>query len=170
MSSIATSVRHAWDWAWPAILMVVTVLAMTAPSPFPGALLPDFVFMLVYLSAAFRHEAFPVWLCFLLGLMADLLSGAPPGMQAITFLAVHAFATSQRFHLRLVQFLWGGFLMLATGAALFHWLLLSAYYEVWLGPEPFIANAAISILVFTVASTPLQWLIGGNRYGGARHS
>ncbi len=168
MSGIATPIRHAWDRVWPATLMVAAVLAMTAPSPFPSVLFPDFVFMLVYLSAAFRHEAFPVWFCFLLGLMTDLLSGAPPGMQAVTFLAIHAFATSQRAHLRLVQFLWGGFFMLAAGAAVFHWLLLSAYYTVWLEPEPFIANAAITVLVFVVASNPLQWLIGGMRYGKRR--
>ena len=45
------------------------------PVPLPKALVPDFVLMLVFVAAAFRTEVFPVWLCFLLGLLADLLGG-----------------------------------------------------------------------------------------------
>ena len=157
-----------WTMALPGLVTLMFILGLTVPSPMPSTLMPDFVLMLVYLAAAFRSEAFPVWLCFLLGLVADLLGATPPGLQAATFVAVHAFAASQRRHLGLVQFLWSGFALVVGGTLLFRWGLLSSYYGIWLDAEPLMTNAAVSMVVFPIVSYPLQWMIGGGRYGKQR--
>lgn len=157
-----------WSGALPSVGMAAIILALTSPSPVPSALMPDFVLMLVFVAAAFRADAFPVWLSFLFGLMADLLGSTPPGMQAATFVIVHGFAASQRRHLRLVQFLWGGFVLVAGCTMLFRWGLLSAYYSVLLDPEPLMINAAVSIMVFPIAAYPLQWMIGGAQHAKRR--
>ena len=134
---------------------------MTVPVPLPKALVPDFVLMLVFVAAAFRTEVFPVWLCFLLGLLADLLGGTPPGMQAAAFTGVHAFASSQRPHLQLTQFLWVGFFVAAAAIAGFRWALMSGYHQAWLDTGPMLTNLALTVLAFPIVSAPLQWLIGG---------
>ena len=160
--------ERVWSGALPSLIIGIFILGMTAPSPIHSALMPDFVLMLIFVTAAFRIEAFPVWLCFLLGLMADLLGSTPPGMQALTFVLVHGFASSQRRHLVLVQFLWGGFLLAAGATMLFRWALLSAYHTAWLDLEPLLVNAVISVIVFPVVSYPLQCLVGGARYAKRR--
>ncbi len=157
-----------WHTALPGVIATAFILGLTAPSPVPNALLPDFVLMLVYVAATFRADAFPVWLCFLLGLIADLLGSTPPGMQAVTFVLLQGFASSQRRHLGLVQFLWSGFVLVAGITMLFRWGLLSAYHAAWLDPEPLVSNAVISVLAFPLVSYPLQWLIGGGRHAKRR--
>lgn len=157
-------VERAWGGALPGLIIAIFTMGLTAPSPLPSALMPDFVLMLVFIAAAFRAAAFPVWLCFLLGLLADLLGSTPPGMQAVTFIAVHGFASSQRRHFGYVQFLWGGFVLVAASTMLFRWGLLSAYHTDWLDPEPLFTNAVVSTVVFPIVSYPLQWLIGGARH------
>jgi len=150
-----------WRNALPGLIITLFILASLVPTPVPGSLVPDMVLMLVFLAAAFRQDAFPVWLCFLLGLLADLLGGTPPGLQAAVFVGTHAFAHSQRVHLRLVQFLWSGFGLVMILATVFRWSLLSGYYGVWLEPGPLTTNLAISVFVFPIVAYPLQWLIGG---------
>lgn len=168
--SIGTAgmVERAWSGALPGLIIATFTMALTAPSPLPSALMPDFVLMLVFVAAAFKPQAFPVWLCFLLGLLADLLGSTPPGMQAVTFIVVHGFASSQRRHFGFVQFLWGGFVLVAACTMLFRWGLLSAYHAAWLDPEPLLTNAVVSTVVFPIVCYPLQWLIGGARHAKRR--
>ncbi len=158
------SLSRTLDVAWPGSLVVCAILALTAPMPFPPVLVPDFVLMLVFLAAAFREEVFPVWLCFALGLLVDLLGSTPVGLHALVYLMAHGFAASQRRYLDWVLFLWGGFALVAGGAGTLRWALVSLYHETWLHPEPQMINTLISILVFPLISQPFQRLIGGERY------
>lgn len=151
------------DALWPGSAVGLFILLLIVPAPVPKAMIPDIVLMLVFIAAVFRTRSFPVWLAFALGLLADVLGGTPPGMQAAVFTGVHAFATSQRRHFRQTMFLWGGFLLAAAGAALFRWLLLSAYHEAWLELWPMLTNMGLTVLVFPLVSAPLCWLLGGGR-------
>lgn len=147
----------------PGTVVGLFILLLIIPAPVPKAMIPDIALMLVFTAAVFRARAFPVWLSFTLGLLADVLGGTPPGMQAAVFTGVHAFATSQQRHLRQTAFLWGGFVLVAAGAALFRWLLLSAYHQAWLEPWPMLTNMGLTVLVFPLVSAPLCWLLGGER-------
>lgn len=153
---------------WVPFVILLTILASSLPTPVNFLYIPDFLLMVVYLAAAFRSEVFPVWLCFTAGLLADLLGGSPPGLQAALFIAVHAFAVSQRVHLNAVLFLWGGFVLVALTGAAFRWAVLSASAGYWLSSEPFFVNAIITLIVFPVISHPLQGLIGGIQDGARR--
>ena len=103
--------------AWLIFVILVTIVAVSMPTPVNYLYIPDVLLMVIYVAAAFRSDIFPVWLCFLAGLLADLLGGSPPGLQAALFIAVHAFAVSQRKHLNAVLFLWGGFALAALAGA-----------------------------------------------------
>lgn len=149
--------------AWLIFVILVTIVAVSMPTPVNYLYIPDVLLMVIYVAAAFRSDIFPVWLCFLAGLLADLLGGSPPGLQAALFIAVHAFAVSQRKHLNAVLFLWGGFALAALAGAVFRWAVLSVSAGSWLSSEPFFVNAVISLVVFPVVSRPLQGLIGGIR-------
>lgn len=148
---------------WVAFVILMAILATALPTPVSFLFIPDILLMVVYLAAAFRSDVFPVWLCFTAGLLADLLGGSPPGLQAALFVAVHAFAVSQRKHLNAVLFLWGGFALVALAGAAFRWGILSVSAGSWLSSEPFFVNAVITLMVFPVVSRPLQGLIGSLR-------
>lgn len=147
--------------ALPGAAVLGSILLLAVPSPLPGAAVPDLALMFVYLAAAFRDDAFPVWFCFCLGLFADLMGAAPVGMHALTFLLCHAFAVSQQQHLQVVALLWAGFALVAIGTSLMQWLLVSAYHGIWLAPHPLLVSTLVSVAVFPLVSHPFQWIIGG---------
>jgi rod shape-determining protein MreD len=163
-------VRPAFErWAragLPVSAILCATIAMAAPIPLPGIVVPDVVLMLVFLSAAFRSDAFPVWLCFAMGLLVDLVGSTPPGAHAMTFVTCHAFAVSQRRYFKLVGLLWIGFALVAAWTGLAMWGVMSAYYGIWLDPRPLLVQAFISILVFPIISSSLQRLTGGSSASG----
>jgi rod shape-determining protein MreD len=160
-AGLAPGLARIGQAALPGLVCLAAVIAMAAPSPIPPSAMPDLVLMLVYLAAAFRAAAFPVWLCFLFGLLSDLLGSTPVGMQAAVFLATHAFAASQRRHLDLALLLWGGFAIVAAAAGLFRWGLISAYHGLWLDAEPILLNVAVTAALFPFVAEPLRRAIGG---------
>lgn len=159
----ANAHREVLARSWVAFVFLLTILASSLPTPVNFLYIPDVLLMVVYLAAAFRSDVFPVWLCFTAGLLSDLLGGSPPGLQAALFIAVHAFAVSQRTHLNAVLFLWSGFALVALAGGGFRWVVLSVSAGSWLSSEPFFVNAVITLIVFPVISEPLQILIGSKQ-------
>lgn len=159
---------HIWGACLPGLILAFFVLLLIVPAPVPKALIPDFVLMLVFLSATYRVSAFPIWLAFLLGLMADILGGTPPGLQAALYTGVHAFARAGQGQSVPLLFLWAAFGLLVLATTLFRWALMSAYYQVWLDPLPLITNMALTMAVFPLAAPGLRWLIGGEHIADRR--
>jgi rod shape-determining protein MreD len=161
MGGMLYALDRAFTVCLPGFVTIAAMMILAALTPLPRALVPDIVMMLVYLGAAFRGDAFPVWLCFAVGLLSDLLGSTPVGLHAIAYLIVHAFAAIQRRHMHLVLLQWSGFVLVCLAAGVAQWLVMSAYFAGFLDPKPLLTNIVITALIFPVLSFPLQWLIQG---------
>lgn len=75
-------------------LIILTLLPLRAPEVAP--LTPALGLTAVYYWAVFRPDLLPAWLAFLLGLLQDLLTGAPLGTGVILLVSMHFFVAAQR--------------------------------------------------------------------------
>src|SRR5262249_6990280 len=88
-------------WArqlWPFLLTFLLLLASAVPLPVPAyaAVAPSFLAMAVYFWTLHRPNLMPSSAVFVLGLLQDLISGAPVGASAIVLLALRFAVLSQR--------------------------------------------------------------------------
>ena len=85
-------------WAFPACTTVLLLLAAAAPFGLPGQaeLRPAVALGCVFFWSLFRPAAMPPPVVFLIGLLADLLGYAPPGVGVLTLLLVHGLALRWR--------------------------------------------------------------------------
>lgn len=144
----------------PVGLTVILLLMSVAPTRLPGFvhIAPMIVLISVYYWAITRPDSLGAGPAFLLGVMEDGLVGAPLGVSALTLLLVQAGVASQYkfFHGKPFLVSWWAFGLVAAGAGLVKWLLVSAYYGRILDPTAL----GFSLLV-TLAVYPLfAWLFG----------
>ena len=113
----------------PSMLTLVLVIINVVPLHIPGLsrVAPLLPLMAVYHWAAFRPRLLPAYAVFLIGLFQDILTGAPIGVNAFVFLAVYGAVLSQkRFFIGKSFFiLWFGFSVIAGGALVVSWGLIS---------------------------------------------
>ncbi len=121
-----TLARQSFAAASTALLL----LTAAAPIGIPGQaqLLIAVAISCVFFWSLFRPGALTPPLVFLLGVLVDLLSYAPIGVDVVTLLLVQAVALHWRRLLVRQGFLvvWLAFILVAAGAAALQWLLTSA--------------------------------------------
>ena len=121
-----TLARQSFAAASTALLL----LTAAAPIGIPGQaqLLIAVAISCVFFWSLFRPGALTPPLVFLLGVLVDLLSYAPIGVDVVTLLLVQAVALRWRRLLVRQGFLvvWLAFILVAAGAAALQWLLTSA--------------------------------------------
>lgn len=130
----------------------IPLTAMTAQILKP--LLP---FAAVYYWALYRPDLLPAPIAFVLGLLVDVLSGAPIGVCAATFTLAHGVLCRQRRFLIGRSFIinWMGFALVAAGSFVLVWVLTSILHG---APVP--ATALLFQVATTVAAFPLVfWLL-----------
>jgi rod shape-determining protein MreD len=145
----------------PGSLTLIFILLGMVPVPLPGweAIAPQLSLVSVYYWAIHRPDLLPPWLAFLFGVLADLTSGALPGLTAVGFLIVHAAVLSQRRILSRGNFLilWAGFAGVALLVALASYVLVSAINVVLLPLNPVLLQAVLTTAAFPmVAAACLQ--------------
>ncbi len=111
-------VRRALPMTLILALVVLGVLPLRLPHY--GALMSGFVLIAIYFWTLHRPELLRPWGVFVAGLLSDLLSGGPLGLNAAVLVLVHAVLEPQRKVLRATSFelIWGGFAIMAVGAEL----------------------------------------------------
>lgn len=75
----------AWRWLVPAATVVLLLVLLTAPIILPWPALPALGLVAVFVWTTFQPGLMPPWLAFVLGLIADTLSGTPFGVEATLF-------------------------------------------------------------------------------------
>jgi rod shape-determining protein MreD len=110
--------------AFPAATTVVMMVAAAAPVGLPSAL-AAVALACVFFWSLFRPAAMPPPVCFVIGLLQDLLGFAPLGTGVLTLLAVHGLVLRLRRPLARQSFLrvWLAFAGFAAGAALLGFML-----------------------------------------------
>lgn len=142
----------------PFALTFVLVVAGAIPVHIPGfaQVAPLLAMIGIYFWAVYRPDLMPSAAVFLIGLLHDFLSGLPVGISAMIFLLVQGAALAQRsfFFGKSFVIVWIGFILVAAGALLLEWLVLSM-----IAGEVIQARTAFYQFGLTVAVFPvLAWL------------
>lgn len=108
-------------------LVILGIVPLHLPGFTPVA--PILVLVAVYHWGLYRPALLPPIAVFFIGLLQDMLGGAPPGLHAIVFLTVFGLVATQRRFLVGKSFLtyWFGFGLLAAAAAVEMWILGSVW-------------------------------------------
>ena len=146
--SIGRRLDIAARWAFPACTTVLLLLAAAAPFGLPGQaeLQAAVAIGCVFFWSLFRPAAMLPLVVFAIGLLADLLGYAPPGVGVLSLLLVHGLALRWRRLLTRQGFLvvWVAFVAVGAGAAALQWALTSALTFRLLPPGPGLFEALIA--------------------------
>ncbi len=134
-----------------ALFLVFFLLNVSAVSWLPsGVMEPSFVLMAVYYWAIYRPTLIPPVLCFAVGLLIDILTGMPPGVNAVIFVLTHWIVREQRRFLMGQPYstMWAVFGFVALLAALTQWFLYGLGQWHWAPPGPVLSGAVLSLCIF----------------------
>jgi len=106
-------------------LVIVAQVPMHLPAPVPVT--PAFAFASVYFWTLHNPELLPAPAVFAVGMLQDILSGVPLGLNAFTMLLAYGVIISQRrfFFGRSFTMLWWGFVAMAFLTAAMQWSIVS---------------------------------------------
>ena len=110
----------------------------------------------------------PAWAVFVLGLLEDILTGAPVGVYTVVLLLVYGIMRDQRrpFLGKPFPVMWFGFVVVAPSAFFAHWLFASL-----LAGRPIPPETSIVHLLLTVVLYPwLTWLFAAGQRAFLRQS
>lgn len=155
---------------FPFALSICLVVLGVVPLPIPGygLVTPAFGLMAVYYWAIHRPDLLPAVAVFVLGLLEDILSGAPTGLNTLVLLLVYAAMRNQRrpFLGKPFAVMWFGFFVVAPAAIFAHWFFASLLAGRLIPPD-----TAVVRLLFTLALYPwLTWLFAAGQRAFLRPS
>ena len=138
-------------------IVVIFFLCLNVSSfsiPFAGDVRPHFLLAVVFYWAVYRPTLLPPWYVFVLGLLVDVLSGLPMGLNAFILIAVQWVVRLQRVYLMGQSFLglWIGFSLTCFLAGSATWLLFGLAAQTIPPAGPALASAGMTILFFPVVS------------------
>jgi rod shape-determining protein MreD len=144
-----------WGLALAVLLALILLSAIPFHIPHLGEIRPVFMLMAVYYWTILRPSS-PLAV-FALGLVLDLLSGYPLGLNALVLVAVQALTAHNRKFLLGQSFLviWAGFALVALGTAIVQWGLFSLFNLAFVTPKPALISALLSAFIFPLSALPL---------------
>lgn len=156
LQRIDLSVRHAAPIALTLIIVVLNVVPLRLPA-YP-ILAPDFALMAVFYWTVHRPDLMPAWAVFIVGLLDDILTGAPLGANALVLVVVHAVIIGQHRLFRGMGFaiIWWAFSVTVPLAHLLDSLVGLAAIRAPIDPAVLAIRAVLTAAVYPV----LAWLLG----------
>lgn len=116
----------------PVAVTLLLILFGLVPLQLPGwdKVTPGFSLMAVYYWTVHRPDLFRPSVAFGIGLLEDVFSGGPMGLQALTLVATHWLVSNQRIFFLANPFamMWSGFTLIVLLTSLLRWLICSIYY------------------------------------------
>jgi len=142
----------------PFLLTLSLVVLNIVPLNIPGFsnVVPLLPLMAVYHWAVYRSELLPAYAVFIIGLLHDIFSGSPIGVNTIVFLLVYGVVIWQHRFLFGKSFavIWLGFGLVSAGAFMLTWLLISLWSFAILEPRAVVFQYLLTLGVFP----GLAWL------------
>ena len=114
----------------------------------------------VYHWAIYRPRLLPASAVFVIGVLQDTLTGTPIGVNALVFIGVYGVVLSQRrfFAGKSFAVVWLGFAVVAAGAALSSWILVSVSNLTLVAPLAVLFQYLMTLGVFPLlAWVFLRW-------------
>lgn len=159
------------DWQEPVLnmigqaglaLLIYCVFLVLSVFPLPLALLagirPAFLLMAVFYWAVFRPQLWSSPGVFAGGVLLDLLSGYPPGLNGVTFVIVRQLISTQRKFLLGQPFpvVWAGFCLLTLGAGFLHWGIFALTDSALPPVKPVLLGVLLSGLLYPLVALALH--------------
>lgn len=137
-------------------LTILLVLINVLPMQVPGLsrIMPLFPLMSIYIWTVHHPRLMPTYAVFLVGFLQDTLVGTPIGLHIVTYLMVYGLVVWQRRFLVGKPFavIWVGFSLVAAGATIANWVMLSLFYLMTIKGESLAFQYLLSIGTFPVLS------------------
>jgi len=115
----------------PIVLTLLLVVVSVMPLHVPGLsrVVPVLPLIAIYHWAVYRSELFPAYAAFGVGILQDVFTGAPLGINALVFVLVYGIVVSQHRFLFGKSFavIWIGFGLVAGAASAVTWVLISIW-------------------------------------------
>ena len=148
-------VRHLSPFATTVLLVVLNAIPL--PIPDYRTVVPLVPLMAIYYWAMYRPDLMPVLAVFFVGLLEDVLTGAPLGFNAFLFLATHGIVRSQRRFILGHGFfvIWAVFVVIVAGVGGLSWLVATILYQGAVPPAPAVAQLGLTLAVFPC----IAWLL-----------
>lgn len=151
-----------------ALLFNLTVIPVTASFK---VIIP-FVLMVGYYWSIYRPEAVPLWAIFICGVLIDVLSGLPLGLNALSLMAVCWIVRDQRVVLITQPFLmlWLLFILFCVAESVMKWLLFGLVSFHWGDLMVLFPDVAASIFIYPFIALFLHFIsrISFHQKGGVR--
>jgi rod shape-determining protein MreD len=151
------ALKAAARWGLALTVLLVLIFLNTVPLRIAhlGDVRPAFMLMAVYYWAILRPTT-PLAV-FALGLVLDLLSAWPFGMNALVLVSAQALTAHNRKFLLGQSFLviWAGFALVAFGAGAVEWALFSLFGLDFMPVKSALVSAILSALLFPLSVLPL---------------
>ncbi|WP_207481598.1 rod shape-determining protein MreD [Arenibaculum pallidiluteum] len=134
------------------VLMLVGMVPLHLPGWGPVA--PQLVLMALFYWAIHRPDLVRPSLAFLIGLLQDLLTGMPLGVNPLVYVLVYLVVLSQRRFFLIGSFgmLWLGFALIAAGASAVYWIAVCVLNMSLVQAGPAAAQAILTIALFPIFS------------------
>ena len=146
----------------PAITVLAAVLIDQIPIPGQGVgrTGPLALLCVVTFWSIYRPDLLPVPAVFAAGFLADALAGLPFGLTSLTLILVRLLVVGQQRFLLARSFpvIWACFAVLASGALLVRWLLMSIWAGHLFGVVPSLFELLATIVAYPLLSLALGWL------------
>ena len=138
-------------------LLFLTILPYQVP--FLHMVTPSFALIGVFFWTIKQPELMPIGAAFLLGVIPDLWSGGPPGVQALMLILTRIFLIGQRRFIfgRSILVVWLVFGLVAMLWGFLSWVLASLYLGHALSLVPVIVQVLITIAIYPPMSSFFSW-------------
>lgn len=141
----------------PAAITIVLLLTVAVPAPAPGAppLAPALVLISVYYWTIHRPDLMRPSTLFVIGVMQDLLTGGPVGINSLILVALHWVLLTQRrlFLAGTFVFMWFGFALTLVSAIAAQWLFYTIANVALLPAQAPAFQALLTLALFP----PVAW-------------
>jgi rod shape-determining protein MreD len=146
----------------PFLLTLLLVVLSVVPVHVPGMsrVVPLLPLMAIYHWAVYRSELFPAYAVFIIGLLHDIFTGTPIGVNALVFLLVYGLVVSQHRFLFGKSFavIWLGFGLVGGAASALTWVLVSGWNVAVIEPSAVYIQYLLTFGLFPgVAWAFLSW-------------
>lgn len=151
LSRIDLALRSVTPFLLTVALILIGAMPLSMPVDLP--ITPAFGLMAVFYWSVYRPDLLPALAVFALGLLQDLISGAPLGITAVIWLGTFAIVLNQRkiFLGKPFAMSWWGFSMVAVAAGAARWLISSALAGYMLDAHRMTAELAATVLLFPLS-------------------
>lgn len=143
----------------PFVITVMLVVLNAIPLPVPDyrSIVPLIPLMAIYYWALYRPDLMPIGAVFLVGILEDVLTGAPLGLNTLLFLLVHSLIRSRRRMIAGKGFavVWIVFMLVVLGAGIVSWLVASLLYDAPIRLEPVATQLMLTLVLYPC----LAWLL-----------